>query len=178
MDFRSRRDEINRRLRELGEGEDGKPSLISQGDLAAFLGVSQAQISRWEEHPEEIPINVYIKWAQRLGVDPATAMSEMAENIGFHPEEINPGNPYEMLGRNLTVLDFYLAQGEAHLPKEDEMVPNFSLSDLKNFCQTLRRKPCVILAGDFDSAKVESAIRCLGYPVLRGCQRGIHQPHP
>lgn len=40
---------------------------ISQAEMAKALDVSQSQISRYEEDPEDVPMKILKKWAEICG---------------------------------------------------------------------------------------------------------------
>ncbi|UBF25703.1 helix-turn-helix domain-containing protein [Kovacikia minuta CCNUW1] len=47
---------------------------LSQVELATILGLSQAQVSRYEQDPGAIPTELLLRWAQALGTDIQTLM--------------------------------------------------------------------------------------------------------
>ena len=58
---------------------------VSQAEMAKALDVSQSQISRYEEDPEDVPMKILKKWAEVCGF------------LEGKLEPINVGNPYASL---------------------------------------------------------------------------------
>ena len=48
---------------------------LSQAELAAILGLSQAQVSRYEQDPGAIPTELLLRWTQALGTDIQTLVA-------------------------------------------------------------------------------------------------------
>jgi len=74
---------------------------LSQAEVANMLELSQAQVSRYEQSPEAVPMGLAVKWLQILGVDLATAMSEVVTTR----QGIDLGNPYSELYRRLSLIN-------------------------------------------------------------------------
>jgi transcriptional regulator with XRE-family HTH domain len=132
----------------------------TQADVAAALGLTQSQVSRHEEDPENVPMGLMRKWLAFLG----TSLQEIDKEqpIGS-PPGIELGTPYTSLHDRLRLLDDYARTGEEgaiHAAAQDFGGP--TLADLRGLAGLLRRKPNLVLTGRFDSGKSRLANALLG----------------
>lgn len=121
---------------------------ISQAELAQRLGISQTQVSRYEEAPDNVPFSLMIKWARALGVDPA-ALAEESEPPP--PAGVDPGSPYSRLHGELRLLKEFAAAA----PDAVDALPDGSprKEDLIALANLLGRKPNLCTKGPFDGGK-------------------------
>ncbi len=121
---------------------------ISQAELAQRLGISQTQVSRYEEAPDNVPFPLMLKWARALGKDPA----ELAEESEPPPPTgIDPGRPFERLHEELDFLKQFAAKAPIRGGELPEGAPN--ASDLIALADILGRKPNLCTRGPFDGGK-------------------------
>ena len=134
---------------------------LSQADLAAMLGLSQAQISRYEQEPGGIPYQLLRRWVQTLG----TTIDALEAIATPPPPPIDAGSPYTQLHRNLNLLEQYIndatLQGKLNIPNEPP-----TPEDLRKQLSRYRQKPNLVLVGRFDSGKSHLANTLLGGKFL------------
>jgi transcriptional regulator with XRE-family HTH domain/polyhydroxyalkanoate synthesis regulator phasin len=139
-------------VKPMDEGES-----LSQGELALRIGISQGQVSRYENAPETIPFDIAHAWCQACGltIDDALRLSDPPEQVG-----IDPGNPYKELHGNLDLLKQYISQAPS-IPPE---LPPLSLTpkDLNLRVNQWGQKPTLLITGRFDSGKTRIANALLG----------------
>jgi transcriptional regulator with XRE-family HTH domain len=121
---------------------------ISQAELAQRLGISQTQVSRYEEAPDNVPFPLMLKWARALGKDPA----ELAEEAELPPPTgIDPGRPFERLHEELRFLKQFVAKSPVRGSDLPEGAPD--ATDLVALADILGRKPNLCTRGPFDGGK-------------------------
>ena len=135
--------------------EEGE--ILSQGELALRIGISQAQVSRYESAPETIPFDIAHAWCQACGltIDDALRLSEATEQVG-----IDPGNPYRELHGNLALLKQYISSAPSVPPELPplSLTPDDLCRRVNQWCQ----KPTLLITGRFDSGKTRIANALLG----------------
>ena len=113
---------------------------ISQSDMAERLGLSQSQVSRYEQDPEEVPYRVIRKWFALCGFVSSV-------------QGLNVGQPFtEIQGRMKLLLDY--AQTEPDAP--EVYIDKTPVADAQAFirsAQAIARKPRVGLCGVTSSGK-------------------------
>lgn len=113
---------------------------ISQAEMAKALDVSQSQISRYEEDPEDVPMKILKKWAEVCGF------------LEGKLEPINVGNPYASLQNKKKMIYEQLTYSPTLIePSAGVEILNFS-SITSNLDQ-ISRKPRLGVFGHFDMGK-------------------------
>jgi transcriptional regulator with XRE-family HTH domain len=137
-----------RRVRELAG--------YSQEKLAQVIGLAQAQVSRYEAEPDNVPYGVLRKWVAACG----TTLESMDEYLAAHSETLNLGEPYRELDGKLNLLEQFLASA----PEVPSDLPELTLTPCKlgDRIQNWRQRPVLVLAGKFDSGKTRIANALLG----------------
>jgi len=134
---------------------------LSQAELAVILGLSQAQVSRYEQDPGAIPTELLLRWTQALGTDIQTLV---ASAIPL-PPPVDPGDPYRQLWRDLNLLEQYVTDfspsGELNIPNKP-LTPNDVIKKIYRY----RQKPNLVLVGRFDSGKSHLANTLMGAKIL------------
>lgn len=134
---------------------------LSQADLVTILGLSQSQVSRYEQDPGAIPTELLLRWAQALGTDIQTLMVSAIPL----PPPVDAGDPYLQLRRDLNLLEQYVTDsspdGELNIPNKPP-IPN----DVTKQIHRYRQKPNLVLVGRFDSGKSHLANTLMGAKVL------------
>ena len=130
----------------------------SQAQAADHIGVSQAQMSRYEADPENVPFGTLNALLDLYGVDIATALA-----AGRDDDPLDLGDPYAHLDRKLDLLADYAAEFDAVAP-DPATLPDgpYGLGDLRTDVARLRRRPVVALVGLFDAGKSRVANALLG----------------
>lgn len=130
---------------------------MTQAEVANRLGISQSQVSRYEQSPATVPMGLAMRWLPILGVDIATAMSAPTSSL----EAIAPGTPYAELYHRLNLLNQYIdatpATDTLDLPTEPA-----TPQKLKEQLKLYKQKPNVVLTGGFDAGKSHMANALLG----------------
>lgn len=131
---------------------------MSQVKVASILGISEAEVSLYEQQPDKVPMGLLVKWLQQIcGVDIITAMSAATPPL----KGIDPGTPYAELYRRLNLLNQYIDAAPSvdtlDLPTQ-LATPN----DLKQQLKLYAQKPNVVLIGGFDAGKSHMANALLG----------------
>ncbi len=125
---------------------------ISQEDMAAHLGISQSQISRYEQDQTNAPFGVVMAWVQLCGQISAK------QGLEF-------GVPYRDIETKLKLMSDYAetapAPLDASLFKDAPTAANF-VRQVRN----LGRKPRVAVCGRFDQGKSRLANTLLGSDPL------------
>ncbi|MEA5572805.1 dynamin family protein [Calothrix sp. UHCC 0171] len=134
---------------------------LSQSELAIILGISQTQVSRYEQYPGAIPAELLLRWAQALGTDIQTLM---ASAIPLSPP-IDAGDPYLQLRRDLHLVEQYVTNsypdGELNIPYKPP-----TANDIIQRIHHYRQKPNLVLVGRFDSGKSHLANTLMGAKIL------------
>jgi hypothetical protein len=125
------------------------------------VGLSQAQVSRYEQDPGAMPAALLISWAQSLGTDIATLMSSAVSP----PPPVDAGEPYRQLSIDLTLLEQYVKDA---FPYGDLEIPNKppTAVNIHKLIQQYRQKPSLVLVGRFDSGKSHLANALMGGKFL------------
>ncbi|WP_443479045.1 dynamin family protein (plasmid) [Novosphingobium aerophilum] len=125
---------------------------ISQGEMAARLGVSQSQVSRYEQDPDNTPLGVVKNWVMYCG--------DIAMKQG-----LEYGAPYRNLAAQIQLMSDYAETAPAPLDealfKSPPTAANF-LREVRN----LGRKPRVAICGRFDQGKSRLANTLMGGDAL------------
>lgn len=133
-----------------------KAAGISQAEMAAYLEISQSQVSRYEQDPEEVPMRIFRKWQGFCG----HISSNRALDLG-QPE------PMAEVNKRIELINGYL---DAHptppadfsmeqLEKDSDVV---SVDHLRETIERVGRKPRVGLFGRFDMGKSRLANMLMG----------------
>lgn len=133
-----------------------KAAGISQAEMAKCLGVSQSQVSRYEQDPEEAPMKVFKKWQEFCG--------HISSNRSL---ELGVIDPMEEVNARLSLIDNYLDAHPAppkgfsmdQLEKDSDVV---SVDHLRETLQRVGRKPRVAIFGRFDMGKSRLANMLMG----------------
>ncbi|KJS38143.1 MAG: hypothetical protein VR70_11190 [Rhodospirillaceae bacterium BRH_c57] len=125
---------------------------ISQEDMAAHLGVSQSQVSRYEQDQNSAPFGVVMAWAQFCG--------EISTKRG-----LEYGTPYRDIGTQIKLMSDYAETAPDPL---DPSLFNDSPT-AANFLRQVRilgRKPRIAICGRFDQGKSRLANTLMGSDAL------------
>ncbi len=140
---------------------------LNQVELGERLGLSQAQISRYEADPGSILMELARRWCEdcrtSLDAELVKAARQAAEENATKGtiSGLDAGEPYVDLHRKLRLLEQYVAEME---PEIDPSLPPISITpqDLVQSIRQWKRKPSVLIAGRFDSGKTRIANAFLG----------------
>jgi transcriptional regulator with XRE-family HTH domain len=134
---------------------------LSQAELATILGLSQTQVSQYEQDPGAIPTELLLRWAQALGTDIQTLL---VSGVPL-PSPVDAGDPYLELRRDLNLLEQYVTDyspdGELNIPNKP-LTPNDVIKKIPCY----RQKPNLVLVGRFDSGKSRLANALMGAKIL------------
>ncbi len=126
---------------------------ISQSDMAERLGLSQSQVSRYEQDPEEVPYRVIRKWFALCGFVSST-------------QGLDVGNPFdEIQGRMKLLVDYAQTEPDAPVDKID-LTQTTDAKTFINSVKTIARKPRVGLCGVISSGKSRLGNIILGFDRL------------
>lgn len=134
---------------------------ISQGRLGERLGLSQAQISRYEADAGTISMELARRWCDECGTTLELELSKAAQRAAAEEDSaLSAGEPYADLHRKLGLLEQYVETA----PQMDASLPPLSITpeDFQTKIQQWKRKPSVLIAGRFDSGKTRIANTLLG----------------
>lgn len=112
---------------------------LTQAQVAAFLGCSQSQVSRYEDDPDDVPMKIIRGWFKACGV-------------GLTGDAIEPDAPYTSLYKNLSNLVIYLKEWKGTIPTfqgAELSTPN----KLAKTVKSLSRAPKLVMTGRFDCGK-------------------------
>lgn len=125
---------------------------ISQGDMAARLGVSQSQVSRYEQDPDNTPLGLVKIWVMYCG--------DIAMKQG-----LEYGAPYRDLAAQIQLMSDYV---ETAPPPIDEALFKSppTAADFLREVRNLGRKPRVAVCGRFDQGKSRLANTLIGGDAL------------
>lgn len=131
-----------------------KAARLSQSDLASYLNLSQSQISRYEDKPESISMEHYIKWIEVCGL-----MSSA------RPLEV--GSPREAIDHRVKMMSDYLrhaddAQAILKNTPYEESGNLISLQALRYQLIMAARKPRLAIAGAYDAGKTRLLNNLMG----------------
>lgn len=112
---------------------------ISQKEMAALLNVSQSQVSRYEENPDDISMKIMRQWLEICGM------------VERKVEPLDLGSPYEFLKKRQQSIQQQLI----NFPVVDnpDITDKLDISSLVQNIQKLGRKPRMGVFGHFDMGK-------------------------
>lgn len=113
---------------------------LTQKEMAEHLGISQSQVSRYEQDPEEIPQKYLIKWVQFCG--------HVSSSKGF---EIS--NPRGEIEQRLQLVKNYLSAEPSRPPSVLEKNVPATAENFSSGLAAISRKPRVGVLGRFDMGK-------------------------
>ena len=123
---------------------------LTQADLAKCLGISQAQVSKFEANGE-IPTRLLRQWASAIGRSPEELLPPFVE-------EKNPpifdfdNNLYGSHSEELNLLLQYIDRFP-HLEEVDHASGGLTVEQFKARVTANKEKPWVVLTGHFDAGK-------------------------
>lgn len=126
---------------------------ISQAEMAKALDVSQSQISRYEEDPEDVPMKILKKWAEVCGF------------LEGKLEPLEVGNPYSDLQQKKKIISEQLT----YVPTLTEASSGIDILDIGSIASNLdqlSRKPRLGVFGHFDMGKSRLCNVLLGNSCL------------
>lgn len=138
---------------------------LNQGELGESLGLSQAQISRYEADPGSLSMELARRWCENCGTSLDVELLKAAQKIAAENDRgLDVGEPYAGFNRRLGLLEQYIESA----PDVDASLPplSFSPQDLRAKIYQWRQKPTVLIAGRFDSGKTRIANTLLGGNML------------
>ena len=141
--------------------EARKRAYLTQADLAEILGISQAQVSRYEADPDTIPMRLMLDWLPAVGMDLADLQA--TTGISRPSKGVEPGTPYREMREHLARLERHVDAAGSGI---DEIEGILGPEDLKQRLQVIGRKPTVATAGSFDAGKSHLANTLLGGKFL------------
>lgn len=134
---------------------------LSQTELGERLGLSQAQISRYEAEPGSISMELARSWCEICGTTLEVELIKTSQRTAAEKDGgLTAGEPYLEFHRRLRLLEQYVETA----PRVDTSIPPISISpdDLRIKISRWRQKPTVLIAGRFDSGKTRIANALLG----------------
>lgn len=123
--------ELERRRREAG---------ISQTDMANFFGISQSQISRYEQDPDNVPAGVLRKWLQLCG--------DIAASKG-----IDIPNPRTEIVARIKLIEDYVSVEPAMAEDLHATSSGVTAAQFLAGLDIAARKPRIGVFGKFDAGK-------------------------
>jgi transcriptional regulator with XRE-family HTH domain len=136
---------------------------LSQRTLAEKLGISQAQLSRYESEPGGIPYEILERWLNECGTDMQEVHATRRPVRQIESGGLDAGAPYVEMFARLNLLEQYVEAAPA-TPRE---IPSlFDPRELVAKVNEWRQKPTLVLAGRFDSGKSKLANSLLGGSYL------------
>lgn len=126
---------------------------ISQAEMAKALDVSQSQISRYEEDPEDVPMKILKKWAEVCGF------------LEGKLEPLDAGTPYLDLQQKKKIISEQLT----YVPTLTEASSGIDILDIGSIASNLdqlSRKPRLGVFGHFDMGKSRLCNVLLGNSCL------------
>lgn len=112
---------------------------ITQAEMATFLGVSQSQVSRYEQDPENVPAGMLRKWNQICG----------AVSSGKGLEMNDPR--VELQGRIKLMTDYAVVEPHRGTISAEKLPA--TAAEFLNSVQITAKKPRVGVFGQFDAGK-------------------------
>ncbi len=125
-----------------------KAAKVSQEEMARRLNVSQSQVSRYEQNPDDVPYSVIKKWVAVCG--------QISTSEG-----LNYGNPYTELSGQMRLLAEYAETAPPALGDDLFKAPPTAEHFLAKMRLTAR-KPRVAICGRFDMGKSRMANTLMG----------------
>lgn len=114
---------------------------ISQAEMAKALDVSQSQISRYEEDPEDVPMKILKKWAEICGF------------LEGKLEPINVGNPYADIQNKRKTISEQLNYGPVISETSPGVIEVLKVENVISNLDQISRKPRLGVFGHFDMGK-------------------------
>lgn len=114
---------------------------ISQVEMAKALDVSQSQISRYEEDPEDVPMKILKKWAEICGF------------LEGKLEPITVGHPYEDIQNKRKAISEQLTYAPVISETSPGIVEVLKTADIISSLNQISRKPRLGVFGHFDMGK-------------------------
>lgn len=127
-----------------------KKARLTQEDLAQSLGITQAQVSKYEANGE-IPSNLLRTWARAIGC----TIDELLPSPSEQPEETTfdfDRSLYGDLTEDLNLLLQYIDRFHHLKEIQDESVSP-TVEQFRNRVTALKEKPWIVLTGHFDAGK-------------------------
>ncbi|MCH8544590.1 MAG: helix-turn-helix domain-containing protein [Alcanivorax sp.] len=131
---------------------------ISQMEMASHLGVSQSQVSRYENDPDEVSVKVYSAWVAYCG-DITSKQS------------LDVGTPMKEVDDRISLIGSYF--DSQPIPSEDQALESFerdaNISEPKELLEAIKRvgrKPRVGFFGRYDMGKSRLANVLMGSDSL------------
>jgi len=125
-----------------------KSAKLSQQDISDLLGVSQSQVSRYEQDPGDAPHRVVKKWVELCG----QALSRNA--VEYEP-------PYKDMDQQVSLIASYVEAAPAEI--DNDLLPKGpSPQDFLKSVRLSARKPRLALCGRFDAGKSRLANALMG----------------
>ena len=126
-----------------------KEARLTQADLAQSLGITQAQVSKYEANGE-IPSNLLRAWARAMGctIDELLPLPLEAEETIFDFDSILYGALTEDLNMLLQYIDRF-----PHLEGMRDEPISPTVEQFRDRVTALKEKPWVVLTGHFDAGK-------------------------
>ena len=126
-----------------------KEARLTQADLAQSLGITQAQVSKYEANGE-IPSNLLRAWARAMGctIDELLPLPLEAEETIFDFD----GSLYGALTEDLNMLLQYIDRFPHLEGMRDEPISP-TVEQFRDRVTALKEKPWVVLTGHFDAGK-------------------------
>jgi transcriptional regulator with XRE-family HTH domain len=137
-----------------------KDAKYDQEDLAKKMGVSQSQISKWEDDIDTASPSEIVRLAQILG----TSIEELIGHLTppNMPDPMSAGSPYRDFLKRLNIIwDYFNCKSE-----ETENMSVQTLKLLREYIGKFMRKPLVGLSGRYDSGKSTLINELLGKNIL------------
>ena len=123
---------------------------LTQSDLAQQLGITQGQISKYEESGE-IPSRLVKPWARLLGVTPDDILPGDDKPVDMVPVFGFDDRLYADLTENLHLLKQYIDRFPKKTSKREDGL--FTVSQFRDRVTTLTEKPWIVVTGHFDAGK-------------------------
>lgn len=112
---------------------------ITQAEMAEHLGVTQSQISRYEQDPDSVPGKLLVKWHQICG--------DLAGAKGLDMDD-----PRLELRERIRLIEDYAAVEPDHATVSEDRVPVRGLEIIKGI-KVISKKPRIGTFGAFDAGK-------------------------
>lgn len=114
---------------------------ISQAEMAKALDVSQSQISRYEEDPEDVPMKILKKWAEICGF------------LEGKLEPITVGHPYLDIQNKKKTIYEQLNYAPVITESSSGVIETLNIDNLISNLDQISRKPRLGVFGHFDMGK-------------------------
>lgn len=114
---------------------------ISQAEMAKALDVSQSQISRYEEDPEDVPMKILKKWAEICGF------------LEGKLEPITVGHPYLDIQNKKKIIYEQLNYAPVITESSSGVIETLNVDNLISNLDQISRKPRLGVFGHFDMGK-------------------------